>query len=71
LNNIWDAEPPESWKTAITIPVHRKRNTKDYENHRGTNVLNSGYKIYANIIKNKLCMYYKNKLDEQNGLLKA
>jgi hypothetical protein len=34
----------------------------------GSALLNSGYKIYANIIKNKLYEYYKGKLgEEQNG----
>jgi len=48
--------------------VHRKGNNKDCENYRGINLLNSGYKIYANIIKNKLYTCYINKLgEEQNG----
>jgi len=46
-------------------PVHKKGNIKDCGNYRGINLLNSGYKIYANIIKNKLYTYYRNKLGDK------
>jgi hypothetical protein len=40
-------ETPEGWKG----------NIKECENYTGIHLLNSSYKIYANIIKNKLCTY--------------
>jgi hypothetical protein len=69
LNSIWqDKIPPESWKKALIVPLHKKGDTKKCENYRGISLLNSGYKIYGNIIKNKLYVYYKGKLgEEQNG----
>jgi hypothetical protein len=69
LINIWDREKsPESWLKAIIIPIHKKGNIKHCKNYRGINLLNSDYKIYTNIITNKLYTYYKNELcNEQNG----
>jgi hypothetical protein len=59
---------PRSWQKTIIIPVHKKGNVKGCEKYRGINVLNSSYKIYTDIIKNKLYTYYRNKLgEEQNG----
>jgi hypothetical protein len=67
--NIWNGEePPESWLKAIIIPVYRKRYTKDCENERGINLLNSGCKIHTNTTKNKLFIYYKHKLCEEQNI---
>jgi hypothetical protein len=50
------------------VPLHKKGNIKTCENYRGINLLNSGYKMYAKIIKNKLYGYYKGKSGkDQNG----
>jgi hypothetical protein len=45
------------------------RNINKQEYYRGTNLLNSGYKIYANIVKNKLYDYYYHGKsgEDQNG----
>jgi sorting nexin-29 len=71
LNLIWQGKtPPDSWQKAITVPLHtrKKRDIKKCENYRRISLLNSGYKIYVNIIQNKLYEYYKRKLgEEQNG----
>jgi hypothetical protein len=69
LNVVWQGEtPPESWQKSLVIPLHKKGDIKKCENYRGISLFNSGYKIYANIIKNKLYDYYKDKLgEEQNG----
>jgi hypothetical protein len=57
---------------AIVIQVHKKENIMDCKSNGGIYLLNSGHKIYANIITNKLCTYYKNKLgEEQNGFWKG
>jgi hypothetical protein len=62
----WRITPRKLEKRAITIPVHKEGNVKDCRNYRGRNTLNSGYKLYDNIIKN-LYIYYKSKLcEEQN-----
>jgi len=65
LDNTWNGEPPESCLKAIILPVHKKGNIKCCENYTGINSLNSGCKIYTNIIKNKLYTYYRNKVGEK------
>jgi hypothetical protein len=42
----------------------QKRGTKNAENYRGINLLNTDYKVYASIIKNKLTDYYNDKIGE-------
>jgi hypothetical protein len=62
-NLIWQGKiPPESWQKAIIVPLHKKGDIKKCENYRGISLLNSGYKIYAHIIKNKLYEYYNGNL---------
>jgi hypothetical protein len=39
--------------------------------YRGISLLNTGYKIYASIIKNKLTKFYENLIGEQNGFRKG
>jgi sorting nexin-29 len=66
---VWQGvTPPESWQKSLVIPLHKKEDLMKCKNYRGISLLNSGHKIYANIIKNKLYDYYKDKLgEEQNG----
>jgi hypothetical protein len=46
--------------------------TGKLENYRGIQLLNSGYKIYGNIIINMLYTYYRSKLgEEQKGFWKV
>jgi hypothetical protein len=52
------------------IPVNKKGHIKVCENYRGINLLNSGYKIYSNIINNKFYTYYKNQLSEEENEFK-
>jgi sorting nexin-29 len=50
------------------VPLHKKGDIKKCENYKGISLLNSGYKIYAKIMKNKLYEYYKGNLgEEKNG----
>jgi hypothetical protein len=50
--------------------VHKKRNIKDCEKYRGISLLNSGSKIYANIIENNVYTYHKYKLGDDYFTLK-
>jgi sorting nexin-29 len=52
--------------------VKPQKKKKDCENYREISLLNTGYKIYANIIKNELSRYYESILgEEQNGFRKG
>jgi GTP-dependent phosphoenolpyruvate carboxykinase len=63
LNLIWHGKtPPESWQKAITVPLHKKGDIKKCKNYREISLLNSGYKIYANIIKEKLLRVLQSKV---------
>jgi hypothetical protein len=54
------------------VPLHKKGDIKNHENYRGIGLLNTGYKIYASIIKNKLTKFYENLIgEEQNGFRKG
>jgi hypothetical protein len=37
------------------------------QNYRGISLLNSGYKIYASIIKSKLTEHYNDKIGEEQN----
>jgi sorting nexin-29 len=73
LNILRDGEEAhKDWKKASVIPIYKKGDRKDCENYRGISLLNSRYKIYANIIKNKLSRYYGSILgEEKNGFHKG
>jgi hypothetical protein len=75
INIIWCGEPPppppNSWQKAIRITIHMKRDLKNCINHTGISLLNSRYKRYANILKDKLYTHYENIIgEEQNGFRK-
>ena len=69
FNNIWNGQlPPKSCDKVIVIPIYKKGDKKNCDNYWGISLFNSGYKLYTNIIKNKLSTFYNNKLgEEQNG----
>jgi len=73
LNKIWNGQqPPKSWSQSLVIPIHKSGNRNNCDNYRGISLLNAGYKIFANIIRNKLYSYYEQILgEEQNGYRKG
>jgi hypothetical protein len=48
---VYEGTIPESWQKAIVISIHKKGDINNQENYRGISLLNSGYKIYASVIK--------------------
>ena len=66
LNDIWSTGcTPTEWKMAEIINIHKKGDKHKCCNYRGISLLNSGYKIYANIIKTKLQPIVENILQEE------
>lgn len=45
---------PKKWKTSIIIPLYKRGEQKQIENHRGISLLYSANKIYAEILRNRL-----------------
>jgi len=56
INKIWNGEQqlPEEWKIGIVTPIHKKGEMHDARNYRGITLMDTGYKIYAEIIKERL-----------------
>ena len=73
LNVCWIyGDIAEEWRTAIVIPIHKKRDRKNPDNYRGISLLNTGYKIYSKIIAKRLTAIAEILLlEEQNGLRKG
>ena len=55
LNGIWrGGEVPGEWKTGMIKPIHKKGDKKEVENYRGITLMDTGYKIYAEIVRKRL-----------------
>lgn len=54
INKTWNDKIPEEWKAGIVKPVHKKGDKDKIENYRGIALMDTGYKIYVEWIKNKL-----------------
>lgn len=55
-NEIWNGKRKilKEWKTEIVTLVYKKRNKEKVKNYRGITQIGTGYKIYAEILKNRL-----------------
>ena len=52
---IWNSEElPTEWKVAILCPIHKKGDRLNCENYRGIALLNTAYKIFANILLERI-----------------
>ena len=57
---IWEKEEmPEDWKRAIIHPIFKKGDRSKCGNYRGIALLSVGYKVYANILLERLRPYVK------------
>lgn len=65
LNKMWNGgKLTKEWKEGIITPIYKKGDKKKAENYRGITLMDTGYKIYTEIIRRKLS---KN-LEEKKGL---
>ena len=54
LNNIWnEIWLPEEWISGIIVPIYKKGKINEVKNFRGVSLMDSGYKIYSDIIREK------------------
>ena len=55
---IWEKETlPKEWKESIIIPIFKKGDKTDCNNYRGISLLTTCYKIFSNILLNRLTPY--------------
>jgi len=59
-------EFPDIWRNSIIVPVHKSGSKLDPTNYRGISLINVMYKIFSNIIYNRLCLWSEefDKIDE-------
>jgi len=48
---------PNEWRNAVITPIFKKGDRRELKNYRGTNILNTCYKIYSKILNMKLQKY--------------
>jgi hypothetical protein len=52
LNNIiYTKEKPQEWETGMVINIHKGGKKSKCENYKGTTLLPTAYRLFANIIK--------------------
>ena len=73
FNKIIDKnQTPQEWETGMVINIHKKGTKSKCENYRGITLLPTAYKLFANIIKNRLNEHLEDELvEEQFGFRKA
>ena len=60
ITSIWKKEKlPEEWKESITVPIQKRGDKTDCNNHRGISLLPTTYKILSNILLSRLIPYAK------------
>lgn len=56
LTKIWKGEEsvPEEWKCGVVTPIYKKGEKEKAKNYRGITLMDTAYKIYAEILRNRL-----------------
>jgi hypothetical protein len=55
INSVWNKEGlPDQWKESIIVPIHKKGDKTDRNNHPGISLLSTSYKILSNILLSRL-----------------
>ncbi|XP_055384167.1 uncharacterized protein LOC129613882 [Condylostylus longicornis] len=56
--SIWNTETlPTEWMDSIIFPIHKKGDKTDCNNYRGISLLNIGYKIFTNIVYQRVSSF--------------
>lgn len=55
LKQIWkEGTIPTEWRMSIVVPLYKRGDKEKTENYRGISLLCSAYKVYAEILRNRL-----------------
>ena len=73
FNKIIDKnQMPQKWETGMVINIHKKGTKSKCENYRGITLLSTAYKLFTNIIKNRLNGHVEEEMvEEQCGFRKG
>jgi hypothetical protein len=73
FNKIADKNQiPQEWETGMVINTHKKETKRKCENYRRITLLPTAYKLFANIIRNKLNEHLGDEMmEEQCGFRKG
>lgn len=52
------------WRIAIIVPLYKRGNENEVGNYRGISLLCSAYKIYAEVLRNRL----EKEIEQKGGL---
>ena len=62
---IWrEGGIPEDWNRGIIYPIYKKGNKEETRNYRGVTLMDTAYKIYANMLNKRLKKEVEKKLGE-------
>ena len=63
---------PQEWETGMVINIHKKGTKSKCENYRGITLLPTAYKLFTNIIKNRINEHVEEEMvEEQCGFRKG
>lgn len=65
INKIWkEGEIPEKWNRGLISPIYKKGRKDDVKNYRGVTLMDTAYKIYADILNERLQREVERKLEK-------
>ena len=56
---------PQEWETGMMINIHKKVTEVKCESYRGITLLSTAYKLFANIINNRLNEHLEDEMVEE------
>jgi hypothetical protein len=65
MNGVWRGEGfPKDWREGVICPIFKKGEKNRAENYRGITLLNTGYKLYASVLSERM----KREIEEKGVL---
>lgn len=65
IKEIWNTERlPQQWLDGALCPLHKKGDKLNCNNYRGISLLNTGYKVFAKVLYNRIVPHAENVIGE-------